>query len=216
MGVWLPASFAASMWVNFSTCSVSTPTRQADEFADWADQIPEDREVLLEMSAEAKGMTPKARPGRKGHGIDFYLDWAVRYAEKIHAGVRHPNAVLARETGMDPNAVRDINTDARRRYGLLTEPPGRGRAGGQLTEKALALLAERRVTGALPVADPVAPVSVPESVPRQVMATFHPAASLLGAAPRCPYPGCESSDPFPHQHLVNVENITAQIEEERE
>jgi hypothetical protein len=83
------------------------------------------------------------RPGRRGNGIDHYLTWAVRYADKVRAGRLHPVSELAREYGESATYVRDTITDARRRYQLLTKP-GQGRAGGELTEKALGLRAERQ------------------------------------------------------------------------
>lgn len=91
---------------------------------------------------------PAQRVGRRGNGIDHYLVWADRYARKTSMGVPRPIKALAAdhaaEIGGAKNVtfVRDTITDARRRYGLLTSA-GRGRAGGQLTEKARRLLAER-------------------------------------------------------------------------
>jgi hypothetical protein len=92
---------------------------------------------------------PPKRPGRKGNGIAHYLAWAERYAEKVEKGSTHPIAELAREfkdAGATPNYVRDTITDARRRYGLLEPPLGRGRASGGLTLKARALIAHRTTT----------------------------------------------------------------------
>jgi hypothetical protein len=84
------------------------------------------------------------RPGRRGNGIDHYLTWAIRYADKVQAGRLYPVSELAREYGESATYVRDTITDARRRYQLLSAKPGRGRAGGELTEKALELRAERQ------------------------------------------------------------------------
>jgi hypothetical protein len=119
---------------------------EADQYAEWAEEIPRDRAVLMDLAATTRLMSlERARPGRKGHGIDHYLTWAVRYAEKVRDHVRNPHAELAHENpGMTAIAVRDTIKDARVRYGLLTKPPGRGRAGGDLTDKALTLLAAGR------------------------------------------------------------------------
>lgn len=85
------------------------------------------------------------RPGRAGNGIDHYLDWAIAYAEKVEAGERHAIVALSDEHGKTRQYVRDTITDARRRHGLLTKP-GQGKAGGQLTDKALKLIGERSKT----------------------------------------------------------------------
>ncbi len=91
------------------------------------------------------GFSRRARPE------DFYLAWAVAYAERIRAGSRTPIKDLARRpqvriegyvsrrgpTGA-AGTVRDIVHRARTR-GLLTESAV-GRAGGELTAKAMRLL----------------------------------------------------------------------------
>jgi len=105
--------------------------------------------ALREQAAMSGALSHRSRrPGKRGNGIDHYLTWAARYAEKVAAvpRVRNPNVVLAKEFRETPEYVRDTITDARRRYGLLTPGPGRGRAGGTLTPKALALIAERQQT----------------------------------------------------------------------
>jgi hypothetical protein len=97
----------------------------------------------LERRAAMLASRPPKRPGRKGNGIDHYLAWAERYAEKVGHGATHPVADLAREMGEPHFYVRDTITDARRRYGLLEPALGQGRASGGLTPKALALIAQR-------------------------------------------------------------------------
>lgn len=90
------------------------------------------------------------RPGRRGYGIDYYLDWSVRYDDLVSMGVRSPIAVLAEEEfaryGGDIEKikirVRDTIQDAGDRHGLLTSSP-RGLARRRLTDKARKLLAER-------------------------------------------------------------------------
>jgi hypothetical protein len=106
------------------------------------------KELAAGLHEQAKMMRAlsreKKRTGPRGNGIDHYLKWACLYAQKVAAGVRNPNAELARESGNTPEYVRDTITDARRRYELLTASPGRGRAGGTLTPKALDLIARRK------------------------------------------------------------------------
>ncbi len=84
------------------------------------------------------------KTGRRGLGIDHYLLWAVRYAERVAepGGKRRPYHDLSEQHRVTVRYVRDTVQDAKIRYGLLTKP-GQGKAGGQLTEKALQLLAER-------------------------------------------------------------------------
>ena len=116
---------------------------EADRADRFAASRPDLARYLRATSVASTSITgPVKRSGRRGNGIDHYLTWAVRYADKIEAGVAHPNKVLAKEHNETTNYVRDTITDARRRYGLLTKS-GQGRAGGQLTAKALALIAER-------------------------------------------------------------------------
>jgi hypothetical protein len=117
----------------------------AADFEDWADVLEgtPDAVALREM-AESVQAGPTPRPGRRGNGIDHYLTWAVRYAEKVSNGVRNPHKQLADEHDVPSwEYVRDTITDARRRYGLLTKP-GPGKAGGVLTDKAKQLLAARK------------------------------------------------------------------------
>jgi hypothetical protein len=106
-----------------------------------------DDQVAATLRGQAKAVGAltgeRKRPGKRGNGIDHYLKWASLYAGKVAVGVRNPNVVLADEFGVTPEYVRDTVTDARRRYGLLTLSPGRGRAGGTLSPKALALIAEQ-------------------------------------------------------------------------
>jgi hypothetical protein len=80
------------------------------------------------------------RPGRRGRPDLHYARWAARYVDALrHSST--PNAHLADEAGLRPEQVRDAIHEARAR-GLLTKT-GRGRAGGQLTTKAVNLLAEQ-------------------------------------------------------------------------
>jgi hypothetical protein len=102
------------------------------------------QQQFIEMvsAAESLSQVGVKRTGRGGNGIDHYLIWAVRYSRKIEMGVRNPHRELAKEHQVDWTYVRDTVTDARRRYGLLTDGV-RGRAGGSLTAKARELLKER-------------------------------------------------------------------------
>jgi hypothetical protein len=76
-------------------------------------------------------------PGRAGRDDHFYAVWAARYAEQA-AYTASPIAELAELHDRPPARLRDYIAQARRR-GLLTETTP-GRSGGQLTDKAIALL----------------------------------------------------------------------------
>lgn len=69
-----------------------------------------------------------------------YALWAARYVEALSRGVKSPNKDVAERYGLTHEQVRDRVHIAREK-GLLTGG-GRGRQGGQLTDKARQLLAE--------------------------------------------------------------------------
>ena len=93
--------------------------------------------VTATSAAWSEGFARRKRPGRAGR-----LD--LEYARTAGAYVKHmrrsttPLADLAGEMCLSASQVRSILYEARRR-GLLTAAP-KGRAGGELTEKALRLL----------------------------------------------------------------------------
>ena len=117
----------------------------ASRSADGALRSPRLAPRMAIRAAQADHLVRSAtRTGRRGNGVDHYLEWACSYAALTHAGELHPIARLAKETGESVTYVRDTITDARRRYGLLTSA-GRGRAGGHLTDKAFALLRDATV-----------------------------------------------------------------------
>lgn len=97
-----------------------------------------------------KGSRVERRPGRGGRPDLFYATWAAAYVQSVANGSRHPVTDLAvrppvKIEGFGPSddadavaTVRAIVQEARRRE-LLTRGPA-GKAGGELTEKALATL----------------------------------------------------------------------------
>jgi hypothetical protein len=110
-------------------------------------------DIAAQLQSESKAagafVAPSSRPGRKGHGLVFYAVWAARYADLVSDGSetpsRRPHRVLAdryASEGFSESAIRGIVNDARHRHRLLTPAAVRGRPGGQLTEKAKAVLAE--------------------------------------------------------------------------
>lgn len=78
----------------------------------------------------------RPRPGRRGRGDPDYAGLAAAYVRALTT--TNPIRVLAKEAGMSPTQARGLVYEARRR-GLLTPAPS-GKAGGQLTDKALGLL----------------------------------------------------------------------------
>lgn len=117
--------------------------RTSDAFAD-ARQY----QRMLPGSPLLRGLTEEVlkaprRPGRSGRNDRFYAELAAAYVETIDAGSRTPVKDLTaklreQELHYTEPSVRDLIHDARRR-GLLTASP-KGRAGGRLTDKAIAAL----------------------------------------------------------------------------
>lgn len=80
------------------------------------------------------------RPGRAGHGVDHYLEVALVYTS---APSRGRTQAVADRFGVSKETATQKIHDTRRTYGLLTDSPRPGVAGGDLTEKAKRLLTER-------------------------------------------------------------------------
>jgi len=86
------------------------------------------------------------RPGRAGRPDIKYAMWAEKYVDAVEATCGKPMAkLMAENPGFDEDALRSILNKARKR-GLLSNSPS-GRAGGNLTAKAEALLTERKERG---------------------------------------------------------------------
>jgi hypothetical protein len=100
--------------------------------------------ATAEMLASFGGVydveTVKRRPksGRRPWPDEEYAGLAARYVGKVQSGSARPIAELAKELHYSPARIRQALLTARRR-GLLTDTR-RGRAGGELTGKALAIL----------------------------------------------------------------------------
>jgi hypothetical protein len=89
---------------------------------------------------------PRPRRGRPGRPDLFYARVAAEYVHAVQAGSPHPVADLARRRRLPPARVRDMIHTARRR-GLLSSHR-RGVRGGELTDRAHALLRGTGPTGA--------------------------------------------------------------------
>ncbi len=103
------------------------------------------RRVFGRLSSPPSRTPVPKRTGRAGRSDAFYARWAAAYVERLRRGSRHPVRDLAARPPVKisgfasssdaPEAtVRAIIHEARRRD-LLTAAP-RGRAGGELTDKA--------------------------------------------------------------------------------
>jgi hypothetical protein len=79
------------------------------------------------------------KPGRRGRDDRAYAEMAALYVAELADNPRSAVQTLGDRLGYAGSQVRSILSEARRR-GLLTKPPARGIAGGQLTAKATALL----------------------------------------------------------------------------
>ncbi len=115
------------------------------------------RETLLELPGKYlvgfHGIRPEAltaprRPGRRGRSDRFWAEIAVLYVEALSRGSRRPIADVAGRLSAQgepysQSRVRDVVREARVR-GLLTPAEGRGRAGGQLTERAKSILEDEQ------------------------------------------------------------------------
>lgn len=97
---------------------------------------------FLEDSGWAETLRRAARPGRGGRDDFYFASVAADYVAALRKNSRNPVAALASMRGVSPATVRNLVHEARRR-GLLT-PSLAGRAGGELTEKAKALLREQK------------------------------------------------------------------------
>ena len=87
--------------------------------------------------AAARELASNRHPGRRGRRDEFYAEWAAKYVSKC-ATSSSPNADLAAEHGYSVHTITDFVRKARERD-LLTDGP-KGRPGGALTQKAMALL----------------------------------------------------------------------------
>lgn len=92
-----------------------------------------------DLAVWRKGFEAKRRPGRAGRGDRDYAVVAEVYVLAL-AGDTPVIHAVAEQLEVSPSTARNLVHEARAR-GLLTTPE-RGRAGGGLTDKARALLAE--------------------------------------------------------------------------
>lgn len=106
-------------------------------------------EVLKRFGLERSGETAPKRPGRAGRDALYFATWAAAYVEQIQSGNTHPIETLAQDPPvrfrgdkrkLSPHTVRGIIVEARGRK--LLSPAPRGKAGGELTGRALRILGQ--------------------------------------------------------------------------
>jgi hypothetical protein len=91
------------------------------------------------LPGDAPDLSVSERVGRRGRDHRFYARWAAEYADAF-ARSGHPVAEMAARHNLSPSQVRNL-VYACRRHGMLTASPP-GRAGGELTARAIELLRE--------------------------------------------------------------------------
>ena len=91
----------------------------------------------VNLDVDVTEFARRPRPGRSGRPDIFYARLAAEYIELLRTGST-PTKDLAEKHHYSPASMRDYLNKARSR-GLLTRPQ-RGRAGGELTDKARRLL----------------------------------------------------------------------------
>jgi hypothetical protein len=97
------------------------------------------RVIGLIQPGAAPDLSVSERVGRRGRDDRFYARWAAEYADAFSRS-SHPVAEMASRHSLSPSQVRNLVYACRRR-GMLTAAPS-GRAGGELTARAIGLLKE--------------------------------------------------------------------------
>lgn len=88
-------------------------------------------------AGSAPDLSVSTRVGRRGREDHYYAGWAAEYASALTRS-GHPVAELAARHHLSASQVRNLMHACRRRGMLTAAPPGR--AGGELTPVAVALL----------------------------------------------------------------------------
>jgi hypothetical protein len=114
--------------------------------AEHPDTFPDRATLEMEWSSEARGEAPQ-HPGRSGRTDDYWLTVALAYVrcladdpERVAVCVAAELSKLWSRKVTPKQATAYINRT--RKKGFLTPAPGRGKAGGELTDKARQLLTE--------------------------------------------------------------------------
>jgi hypothetical protein len=96
-----------------------------------------------ESAAEWASIFAK-RPGRAGRDDHDYAELAREYVDAVKVTRGRPIPYLAKRLYLSESAVRNlVNLLRPKHHNMLTDPPIKGRAGGELTDKANAILEGR-------------------------------------------------------------------------
>lgn len=85
------------------------------------------------------GIRESPRPGRAGHPPAFYAEWVERYLSACE-GPTPVASLAAAHPGVTPESIKRYLQKAERE-GLIADRPGRGKAGGTMTDKCRRILA---------------------------------------------------------------------------
>jgi hypothetical protein len=85
------------------------------------------------------GLAESPRPGRAGHPPEFYAEWAQRYVAACERRDQPVAWLVDQHPGVSKQSIARYLAKAEQ-LDLITNRPGRGRAGGELTERARHLL----------------------------------------------------------------------------
>lgn len=133
----LPGPPAASL-----TTDVLRSVRFDDLYQRARSYLPHLDAMAMYVEVDPASFTGTKRPGRRGRPDTEYLPVASRYAALVQT-TGSPTKALAAELNVSQSVARDLVSEARRRD-LLT-PTSRGVKAGELTEKALQLLAAEKL-----------------------------------------------------------------------
>jgi hypothetical protein len=97
------------------------------------------RALSFVLPDTAPDLSVSERVGRRGRDDRFYARWAAEYADAFTRS-GHPVAELATRHHLSPSQVRNLVHACRKKEMLTPAPPGR--AGGELTARAIELLRE--------------------------------------------------------------------------
>jgi hypothetical protein len=92
-----------------------------------------------QIFGDAPDLSVTTRVGRRGRDDLYYARWAMAYVEALARSAR-PIEDLAARYNLSASQIRNLMHACRRRDMLTASPPGR--AGGELTPRAIALLKE--------------------------------------------------------------------------
>jgi hypothetical protein len=92
-----------------------------------------------QIFGDAPDLSVPTRVGRRGRDEVYYARWAAAYVEALARSAR-PVDDLASRHNLSASQIRNLMHACRRRGMLTASPPGR--AGGDLTPRAIALLEE--------------------------------------------------------------------------